>query len=121
MRGLLDDPRLQIFWNLPRALLPKNRVKLLLNLILIASSAVPRGGKLTIDPVGEGEALGFRITAEGSHAKIQPAVEALLINHSADGVDAHTIQPHYTSLLAGTAGLKLSLESAPEKIVLAAA
>lgn len=121
VRGLLDDPRLQIFWNLPRALLPKNRVKLLLNLILIASSAVPRGGKLTIDPVGEGEALGFRITAEGSHAKVQPAVEALLINHSADGVDAHTIQPHYTSLLAGTAGLKLSLESAPEKIVLAAA
>jgi histidine phosphotransferase ChpT len=121
VRGLLDDPRLQIFWNLPRALLPKNRVKLLLNLILIASSAVPRGGKLTIDPVGEGEALGFRITAEGSHAKIQPAVEALLTNHSADGVDAHAIQPHYTSLLAGTAGLKLSLESTPEKIVLAAA
>src|SRR5215813_12932108 len=41
-RGLLTDDRLKIDWGLPRALLPKNRVKLLLNLILIANGMIPR-------------------------------------------------------------------------------
>ena len=121
VRGLLDDPRLQINWNLPRVLLAKNRVKLLLNLIVIASAAVPRGGKLTVDPVGAGEAIGFRLTAEGAYAKIQPAVEASLTNGSAEGIDAHAIQPHYTGLLAADAGLKIAVESTAEKVVISAA
>jgi histidine phosphotransferase ChpT len=108
-------------WNLPRALLPKNRVKLLLNLVLIASSSIPRGGKLTVDPVGEGEAMGFRLRAEGPYAKVQPSVEALLTSGSADGIDAHAIQPHYTNLLARDSALKISLTSAPESVVLTAA
>src|SRR5690606_41204148 len=61
-------------------MLPKNRVKLLLNLVLIASSSIPRGGKLTVDAVGEGETMGFRLSAEGPHAKVQSSVEALLTN-----------------------------------------
>ena len=119
-RGLLQDERLTIAWNLPRALLPKNRVKVLLNLVLIAGSSIPRGGKLTVDPLGEGETMGFRLTAEGPYAKVQQAVETLLTAGSAEGIDAHAIQPHYTSLLARTSGLKISLTSAPERIVLTA-
>ena len=121
VRGMLQDERLTIVWNLPRALLPKNRVKLLLNLVLIASSSIPRGGKLTVDPVGEGETMGFRLSAEGPYAKVQPSVEALLTSGSADGIDAHAIQPHYTNLLARDSALKISLTSAPESVVLTAA
>lgn len=120
-RGLLHDERLTVVWNLPRLLLPKNRVKLLLNLVLIAGAAIPRGGRLTVDPIGEGESMGFRLTAEGPYAKVQQAVEALLVGGSADGIDAHAIQPHYTSLLAQNAALQISLTSAPERIELAAA
>ena len=60
----------QLTWNLPRLLLPKNRVKLLLNMLVIAQQTIPRGGTLTIDPVGEGEAMGFRITAAGLNARM---------------------------------------------------
>jgi histidine phosphotransferase ChpT len=121
VRGLLQDDRLTIAWNLPRALLPKNRVKVLLNLALIGGSSIPRGGKLTVDPVGEGERIGFRITAEGPYAKVQPAIEALLSAAPTEPVDAHAIQPHYTHLLAQNVALKISLTSAPERIVLTAA
>jgi histidine phosphotransferase ChpT len=121
VRGLLQDDRLTIVWNLPRLLMPKNRVKLLLNLVLIAGGSIPRGGKLTIDPVGEGETMGFRLTAEGPYAKVQQSVETLLVEGSAEGIDAHAIQPHYTNLLARAAALKISLTSAPERIVLTAA
>src|SRR6204780_5637415 len=34
-RGLLADDKTKITWNLPRELMPKNRVKLLLNMLLI--------------------------------------------------------------------------------------
>ena len=119
-RGMLQDDRLSLVWNLPRALLIKNRVKLLLNMLVIAAAAIPRGGKLTVDPVGEGENMGFRLTAAGTNAKVQPAVEASLSGTTAERIDAHAIQPHYTALLARVTGLKLSLSSAPDSIVLTA-
>jgi len=48
-RGLLGDDKTTIVWNLPRELLPKNRVKLLLNMLLIAVTTIPRGGTITVE------------------------------------------------------------------------
>src|SRR5580658_1033923 len=50
-RGLFEDGKTALAWNLPRELLAKNRVKLLLNMLLIGSASIPRGGTLNIDPV----------------------------------------------------------------------
>ena len=30
-------------------------------MLMMAAGAIPRGGMLTVDPVGEGETIGFRI------------------------------------------------------------
>ena len=60
-RGFLEDDKTKLAWNLPRVLLAKNRVKLLLNMLLIAGQAIPRGGQLTVDPVGEGDTMGFKV------------------------------------------------------------
>src|SRR4030081_1411612 len=49
-RGQLEDDKTKIAWNLPRVLLPKNKVKLLLNMMVIAQQTIPRGGVLTVDP-----------------------------------------------------------------------
>jgi histidine phosphotransferase ChpT len=51
----VEDDKTKLIWNLPNALLPKNRVKLLLNMLIIAGQTIPRGGTLTVDPLGEGE------------------------------------------------------------------
>src|SRR6201993_762535 len=42
-RGFIEDEKVKLVWNLPRELLPKNRVKLLLNMLLIAVGTIPRG------------------------------------------------------------------------------
>src|SRR5215472_3445992 len=76
-RGFLDE-KIKVTWQLPRALLAKNRVKLLLNLIIIAGQMIPRGGMLAVDPIGEGDSLGFRVTAGGLNARIPQAVPGLL-------------------------------------------
>ena len=107
-RGLMEDEKTKIAWNLPRVLLAKNRVKLLLNMMLIAGQAIPRGGQLTVDPVGEGETMGFKVTATGTNAKVPQAIPPLLAGGSAEHpVDAHAIQPFYTGLLAKNCGLSV--------------
>ena len=58
-RGMMEDDKTKLTWKLPRVLLPKNRVKLLLNMLLLAGGTIPRGGSITVDPMGEGDTLGF--------------------------------------------------------------
>jgi histidine phosphotransferase ChpT len=120
-RGFIEDDKTKIAWNLPRALLPKNRVKLLLNMILIAGQSIPRGGQITVDPLGEGETMSFRISATGNYAKVPQAVPELLAGGSHGGaVDAHAVQPYYTSLLAKDCRLTVTAASEGEAIVVAA-
>jgi histidine phosphotransferase ChpT len=119
-RGFLDE-RTKLEWRLPRALMPKNRVKLLLNMMIISGQTIPRGGTLTVDPIGEGEAMGFRITAAGLNARIPQALPALLEGRSESGtVDAHAIQPFYTGLLARACGTAVTLAAEGEAIVVTA-
>jgi histidine phosphotransferase ChpT len=120
-RGLVEDDKTKVSWNLPRVLLPKNRVKLLLNMVLIAGQAIPRGGSLSIDPVGQGETMGFRIAATGANARVPQAVSALLSGEpGGHAVDAHAIQPFYTGLLARNCGLGIAMASEGEAVVVTA-
>jgi histidine phosphotransferase ChpT len=120
-RGFLEDDKTSIAWNLPRLLMAKNRVKLLLNMLLIAGQSIPRGGKLVVDPVGEGEMMGFRISATGSYAKVPQAVPELLAGGSHNGsVDAHAVQPYYTGLLARDCGLTVAAANEGDAIIVAA-
>ena len=120
-RGMMEDDKLKLTWRLPRVLLPKNRVKLLLNMLLLASGTIPRGGNLNIEPVGEGETLGFKITSTGMNARIAPAVPGLVAgDNGGNPIDAHAIQPFYTGLLARTCGMTVTLAPEGEGIVLTA-
>lgn len=116
-KGHFEDGKITLAWNLPRLLLPKNRVKLLLNLLVIAQQTIPRGGVLTIDPLGEGEAMGFQITAAGLNARVSQPVAELLASGSTGAVDAHAVQPYYTRLLAEACGISVSLVAEGDKVV----
>jgi histidine phosphotransferase ChpT len=119
-RGLMEDEKTKLSWNLPRVLMAKNRVKLLLNMMLLAAQAIPRGGQLTVDPIGEGETIGFRVTAAGFNAKVPQAIPPLLAGSPADhAVDAHAIQPFYTGLLAKNCGLAVDMAVEDGAVVVA--
>jgi histidine phosphotransferase ChpT len=120
-RGFLEDDKTKLAWNMPRALLAKNLVKLLLNMLVIAGQAIPRGGKISVDPVGSGDSVGFKVTAAGTNAKIPPAVPALLTGETGgESVDAHRIQPFYTGLLAKACGLSATVTMQDEAVMLVA-
>lgn len=119
-RGFIEDDKVKLTWSLQRALLPKNRVKLLLNMLVIAGGAIPRGGVLTVEPVGTGDETGFRIIATGINARIPQAVPGLLEGQPESGtVDAHAIQPYYTGLLAKACGVTVGLSLEGDTVVVA--
>ena len=115
-RGLIEDGKTTIVWNLPRELVPKNRAKLLLNMLMVAVGAIPRGGTLTLDPLG----AGYRVTATGLNARLTPATAELLSGSPAQTVDAHAIQPLYTGILARDCGLTVTAVTEGEAVVITA-
>jgi histidine phosphotransferase ChpT len=117
-RGLLEDDKIKLTWSLPRELLQKNKVKLLMNMLLIAAGSIPRGGTLTVDPAEGGQ--GFRITAAGLNARLNQTAAELLGGNSAQSVDAHAIQPVYTGILARDCGLTVSAIAEGEAVIVAA-
>lgn len=119
-RGMFEDDKTKLIWNLPRVLLAKNRVKLLLNMLVIAQQAIPRGGTLTVTPVGEGEAMSFRVASTGANVRLPQHSADMLAGTHPGSIDAHAVQPHYTRLLAEASGLKVSLAMDGEAAVVAA-
>jgi histidine phosphotransferase ChpT len=120
-RGFLEDDKTKLGWRLPRELLPKNRVKLLLNLLILAAQTIPRGGTLTVDPIGAGDTMGFRITASGLNARIPQAIPGLLSGEGGgQTVDAHAIQPFYAGLLARSCKMAVAVALDSENVVVTA-
>jgi histidine phosphotransferase ChpT len=118
-RGFIED-KIKLTWNMQRVLLPKNRVKLLLNMLVIAVGTIPRGGTLMVDAIGEGEATGFRITTSGLNARISQALPDLLAGSPENGtIDAHAVQPFYTGLLAKACKVAVSLTAEGDGVVVA--
>lgn len=109
-RQLLADERTRLDWNVPRVLLPKNKVKLLLNLCLIADASIPRGGDISISAKGDDDDMSFHVQAKGVNARVTPGVASLLSGEPEDGsVDARAIQAYYAGLVARSCGLEVSL------------
>jgi histidine phosphotransferase ChpT len=120
-RGFIEDEKVKLTWNLPRLLLPKNRVKLLLNMLIIAGQTIPRGGTLVVDPVGSAPDMAFQITAAGLNARVPQAIPALLAGSNGEGSDdAHAVQPFYTGLLARSCGLAVTLAAEGDAVVIRA-
>jgi histidine phosphotransferase ChpT len=115
-RGHIEDAKTSIVWNLPRVLLPKNRVKLLLNMMVIAQQTIPRGGVLTVNPIGDGETTSFRLMATGLNARLPQNIADILSGAHEAAVDAHAVQPYYTRLLAQACGLNVTLAVEAEGI-----
>lgn len=110
----------EMVWTGIRSLVPKNQVKLLLNLVLISLGAIPRGGVLNIEIIGEGEDATFQIRCVGIKARV-PAEFLDMLSGTIDGeISAHGVQPYYTIMLAKECGLTLSATAEGEDVVLAA-
>lgn len=116
-RGLFADDKTRLEWAVPRVLMPKNKVKLVLNLCLIAAAAIPRGGLIKVALSDTDETTRIIVEATGPNARIASHVPQLLAgNPEGNSVDAHGIQAYYTGLVAAAADLKLDLTASGDTV-----
>lgn len=107
---VMASEKADLDWQIAPMLMPKNKVKMLMNMLLIATAGVPRGGMVTATVTGDAGAETITLTATGPKVLMPNAVEDLLSGTPEDGnVDARGIQPFYTGLLARLSNMKLTI------------
>ena len=114
------EKKTEVSWNGPRAIIAKNRVKLLLNLFLIAYGAIPRGGSIDVTLENPEFDATFTLVAKGRMMRVPPKLVELISGTPEEAVDAHSIQPYYTVLLAEEAGMTIDVVPTGEEIVFTA-
>ena len=120
-RGFIQDDRVSLLWQAPREYLPKNIVKLLLNLLMVASHAIPRGGEMTMTLEKDEERVVIKIAAKGVSPRIPPHFEDLIAGRAgSNGVDAHAIQPYYAGLLAKAANMTVTFKLHDDMVMIEA-
>jgi histidine phosphotransferase ChpT len=119
-RGLLADSKVDLAWEGPRAVMAKNKVKLLLNLLLTAQQAIPRGGTIQVAISREPSTPAFNLRSSGEGARIPADAAAFFAGEDARPIDAHSIQPYYAALIARDAGMSVSLARDGEAVVIEA-
>jgi histidine phosphotransferase ChpT len=116
----IAEKKTEVSWNGPRVIIPKNRVKMLLNLFLVAYSAIPRGGSIDITLENPEYDATFTIVSKGRMMRVPSKFAELLTGSIEESIDAHSIQPYYTVLLADEANMELTYEATDESIIFTA-
>ncbi|WP_027488891.1 histidine phosphotransferase ChpT [Allorhizobium undicola] len=114
------EKKTELTWSGPRAIIAKNRVKLLLNLFLVAYGAIPRGGNMDIVLENPETEARFSITVKGRMLRVPPKFAEICEGRLEEAVDAHSIQPYYTVLLADESGMELKYTVGEGEIVFTA-
>lgn len=117
----MANEKAQLSWQGTRMLLPKNEVKLLLNLILIANGSIPRGGEIKVNLSRDNDKTIFTIAVSGKMLRIPPRfVELFNGDLPGEPVDGHAVQSYYTLLLAELAHMKIDIRVLPTEIIFSA-
>ncbi|PZM14042.1 histidine phosphotransferase ChpT [Rhizobium tubonense] len=111
------EKKTEVTWIGPRAIVAKNRVKLLMNLFLVAYGSIPRGGSLEVTLENPEFDAKFKIVAKGRLMRIPPKFAEICSSVIEEAIDAHSIQPYYTVLLAEESGMELKYSSTGEEII----
>ena len=120
-RGLFGNDKVKLEWSMPRVLMPKNKVKLILNLCVIAAGAIPRGGVVTVTTEGPAEDPVIRLTAVGTNPRVNAALIGLLNGEPENQtLDAHAIQPYFTGLIARQIGYTVSVTAEGDTVAVEA-
>jgi len=108
--NFIEGSRLSVVWNSQNMLIDLEAGKLLLNLCLIASESLPRGGVVEVNVTELESDLGFGIAAIGDNAHLAPEFRALMCQT----VDVEKLTPknvhgHLTAVLAAQLGAQLEV------------
>lgn len=110
----------KLVWSVPAGYMPKDRVKLLLNIIAIAINALPRGGEITASLIGTLEQPKFVVKCVGQAARAPQHLVEFMHGQNEPALDAMTIQAYYICRLAEACGMRLNVSMAGADVLISA-
>lgn len=119
-RGFVGDGKHKLVWRGLPGHMSKDKVKLLLNLIAVAITALPRGGDIEVLMSGTVEAPNFVVRCRGTGARAPQHLGEFISGADTPPLDAMTIQAYYTWRLANNAGMTLSIVKDGDDVLLSA-
>jgi histidine phosphotransferase ChpT len=108
-RGLLGKGKHKLSWRGIPGHMAKDKVKLLLNLIAAAITALPRGGEIDVRIEGTLERPNFLLLCHGPGARPPQYLADYVTGGQTATLDALSIQAYYTWRLAISARMPLSI------------
>jgi histidine phosphotransferase ChpT len=108
-RGFIGQGKHKLSWQGLAGHMAKDKVNLLLNLVAIAVTALPRGGEIQVLMSGTTEKPNFVLRCQGTSARSPQHLGEFISGEGVPALDALTIQAYYTWRLAGAAGMSLSI------------
>jgi histidine phosphotransferase ChpT len=119
-RGFVGNGKHKLSWKGLNGYAAKDRVKLLLNLIASALTALPRGGDIEVMITGTTELPMFVIRCRGTGARPPQHLTEFVLGTQPPELSAMTIQAYYTWRLATQSGMRLEILKDGADILLAA-
>lgn len=119
-RGFIGQGKHKLIWQGLGGHMTKDKVKLLLNLIAVAVTALPRGGEIEVLMSGTMEAPNFVLRCRGTSARPPQHLGEFISGVGVPPLDAMTIQAYYTWRLAQSAGMSLAIVKDGADILLSA-
>jgi histidine phosphotransferase ChpT len=107
-RGLIGNGKHKLIWRGMQGAMPKDKVKLLLNLVAAAPTAIPRGGDIEVSITGSLDTPTFVVRCRGTGAR-PPQYLGEFVNGPQPPIDPMTIQAYYTTRLAASSRMRLAV------------
>jgi histidine phosphotransferase ChpT len=104
----------ELAWQAPDLAMPRQAVRVVINLLLVANECLPRGGAVTV----AGKPGEVRIEAAGARAKIREATAAALRGEESEELSGHTVLPTLTALLAQKCDVAVEIREGEEQVEL---
>jgi histidine phosphotransferase ChpT len=119
LEGLFADGKVGLGWEVREDRLPKDAVKLLLNLAMLAGDALVRGGRLDVGAEARGGELEIAVRAEGPRILLDPVLrETLATGGSGGTVEPRAAGAWLAHALAAAAGGSIQLSDPSSDVLM---
>ncbi|MEO1660792.1 MAG: histidine phosphotransferase family protein [Pseudomonadota bacterium] len=121
VEGFMNSHKPSVEWDIDTEHFSCGHARILMNLVIMATAAIPRGGVVALRAHNEEAGLALTASAKGPKARLSEFTEAALSgNTPEEGWSARTIQPLFAKMVADDLGGTLSADTGDEEVTFTA-
>ena len=115
VEGFMESHKPSVEWQIDTAHFSCGHARVLMNLVIMATAAVPRGGVVSLKVGNDGGGLSIIAEAKGPKARLSDFTESALAGDTPEeGWSARTIQPLFAKMVASDLGGEITATAEEE-------